>query len=853
MKQYGSKALCRILCLVVCLALYLPMMTGCTPEGEKQQTQKPQLIPEGTQENDVTKTEYQVMAQTEALTLEVNPDTTAFRVMVRETGYVFDSTAGENAGDADKASFTIAYMDTSGVVHYMNTYADSVKKGQYTLEKTDNGIKIAYSLGEIEATYFAPVILPEARYLAYYNAMSSTEQRFMKQLYSLVDLNSYTGEDRREMEEKYPQAKDGRIYVLTSNMQKSIKQRLHDALKNAGYTEDDRIADAEYGGELEQAASPQFHLVVYYELDGDQLLVRIPTAEIYYNPDFPMETLRVLPNFGRPEESGYYLLPDGSGSVMEFRNGKNNLQEYDVNIYGADRSISYSETTFKNKVAVFPIFGCAVDSGNGFLAVMEEGDALASVTAAPGDASVPPYAYASFTVLQRAQISTFSTNENTNSYFITHQASVYGGDYRMRYYFLTGEEASYSGMAGRYRQVLMKDRQPLEAETMPLYVHLLGEVDIEKNVLGVTIKDQLLLTSFQEAKTIVGELKAQGVGAMQVILTGYLNGGYRQGYLKKASLSKAAGGGDSLRELAEYLTQEGVAYAVDADIQYAYVKGLFGGVSSRETVRLLSRQPGTLYPANPAYFYADTAKTPAYILNGAGIEKSTTGLISLLADEGITGVSLRSVGRDINGDYHEKRETDRQDSLRYLLEQTAVIRERTDNLVLSTGIAPFTKFADSLLDLPLSSCNYDITDYSVPFTAMVLSGYVRYTGGSSNLDFSDQSDRLRLLETGAAPACTLCAENGDQLRSSDFTEFYAIEYAYVGERIKEDYRYVAEAVGDCWGQPILGHTRLADNVYETVYANGVHILVNYNTYDVTLSDGRSVGACDYLREGGDAA
>ena len=211
------------------------------------------------------------------------------------------------------------------------------------------------------------------------------------------------------------------------------------------------------------------------------------------------------------------------------------------------------------------------------------------------------------------------------------------------------------------------------------------------------------------------------------------------------------------------------------------------------------------------------------------------------------------MGRDINGDYHEKRETDRQDSLRHLLEQTAVIRERTDNLVLSTGIAPFTKFADSLLDLPLSSCNYDITDYSVPFTAMVLSGYVRYTGGSSNLDFSDQSDRLRLLETGAAPACTLCAENGDQLRSSDFTEFYAIEYAYVGERIKEDYRYVAEAVGDCWGQPILGHTRLADNVYETVYANGVHILVNYNTYDVTLSDGRSVGACDYLREGGDAA
>ena len=35
-------------------------------------------------------------------------------------------------------------------------------------------------------------------------------------------------------------------------------------------------------------------------------------------------------------------------------------------------------------------------------------------------------------------------------------------------------------------------------------------------------------------------------------------------------------------------------------------------------------------------------------------------------------------------------------------------------------------------------------------------------------------------------------------------------------------------------------------MYRTVYANGVEVLVNYNLYDVTLSDGTVLQAEGYL-------
>lgn len=507
-KDEGMK---RIASLALCLFLCLTVLAGCAPSAQ-QAAREAALIPEGTRENDPNGTGYQPMAETADLRLDINPDTTAFRITVKQTGYVWESSAGSGADGGDQAMLSVSYMDASGVAHYMDTFNDSVKKGQFDIAKTDKGVKIAYSLGEIAAAYYAPVILQEERYLRYTEGMSTADQRLMKQLYSLIDLNSYSGSDRQAMESKYPQAKEGRIYVLTPNMQKSIRLRLHEALKSVGYTEEDRVADAEYGGELVRSATPQFHLVIYLELDGDSLVVRMPTEELYYASAFPMETLRGSAEF-RPNRPSRWILsgsPTGRDPSWNSATGKAACRSmpcgYTVRIVPyrpVKRPLKTRWRCSRYSVARWK-------TATGFLTVVEEGDALATVTASPGGDTARPYAYASFAVLQQAKIETLSTNENGNSYFITHQSAPYEGEYRLRCHFLTGDDASYSGMAAWYRQQLLSGKQPLGTEGFPLYLSFLGEADVEKNILGVTVKEQMLLTSFDEAGSIAKELREPG-------------------------------------------------------------------------------------------------------------------------------------------------------------------------------------------------------------------------------------------------------------------------------------------------------------------------------------------------------
>ena len=223
-------------------------------------------------------------------------------------------------------------------------------------------------------------------------------------------------------------------------------------------------------------------------------------------------------------------------------------------------------------------------------------------------------------------------------------------------------------------------------------------------------------------------------------------------------------------------------------------------------------------------------------------------LRDFLSESGLSAVSLRSVGAALNGDYNEKREVERQTALQRLTEQVAALRQQTDTLILSTGMAPMAVYADTLLALPLTSCRYDITDESVPFAAMVYSGYVQYTGGRINLDFAEDNDWLRLLESGAAPYYLLCASGAEELHGSDLSEWYAVDYGLLREEMAERYAWLSRALDGCYGRTITAHERLASGVTRTTYESGVRLTLNFNDYAVTLPDGQTLAAGQYLRE-----
>ena len=89
----------------------------------------------------------------------------------------------------------------------------------------------------------------------------------------------------------------------------------------------------------------------------------------------------------------------------------------------------------------------------------------------------------------------------------------------VRYVLTTGEDASYVGMASIYRDYLLNEEgltSSAKAGNAPLVVELFGGVMSQQYVFGFPVKRVALLTTFEDAQTILNALKEAGVD--QVLL-----------------------------------------------------------------------------------------------------------------------------------------------------------------------------------------------------------------------------------------------------------------------------------------------------------------------------------------------
>lgn len=828
----AKRFLSTLLVLVLCFGL-----TAC--QSAVQDSEQATFVSNGTAPGVSTEVSFREIAKTETLSLSLCENTTLFRVTNLMTGAVYDSGV-VGGSDRDKASITLSYLDDTGVTNTLDSFMDAVKDRQFEITKKENGFEIKYSLGSVDGIVYAPKVWTAERYERFYDACDASGKRLMAQVYKLVDLDSMDAAAAATAREKYPQAAEGPIYAQKVDaLQSSLENRLHEALKKAGYTDEDYAQDAAFAGDQGGSEDVAFNVVMDVSIKGNALSVTVPESKLESKGNATVQSLNVLPNFSRVAQGteGYYLLPDGSGSIMNFFNQKNGLQAYSVNIYGDEETVKEKELVYNTQQAILPVFGC--HSGNaGWLAVIEDGDALASVTAVPGDSKTRPYAYSAFRILQSAKINAISASagESSTSYYINNQSKKRDGDLTVSYHFLSGEDADYSGMARYYRGLLFNGRTPTDTpKKLPLGINLIGNITVTEKLGGISYKKSYELTTPEQALAICTDLK-ESTDDLTVILSGYADGGYAQNFLKSAKVSSA------LETVSRLMNENGFRYSVAYETLYAYDGGLFRNVSNRYVSRMLSRDVAVLYESDPAYFNFNKNSAAKRVLNPQGMDITFATVKKLAEKNAFPSVSLFSVGKALNAEYNENSEVERQTMLELLCAHVKSVKETGTALITSVGNAPIAVLADAVVSLPLTSSNFDITDYSVPFAAMVYSGHLTYSGDAMNLCYADDSDYLHLIENGAAPYCIVAAQHTDKLRNTEHNALYSIDYTYLQQTIKARYETVKEAVGDVFGTCIVRHERLQDNVFRTTFASGKSVVVNYNSKPVTLSDGVTVPA-----------
>lgn len=618
---------------------------------------------------------------------------------------------------------------------------------------------------------------------------------------------------------------------------------------------------------------------------------------------YTLNSLVVLPYMGAGSNwsEGYNFMPDGSGALYEFDEPgvKTSPTSSYSQVYGVDYAY-HSITGTYEKTIRYPVFGTAVSSKtytytgsdgtktvidgtlvskvesenktaekvddriykelysaisswvnsssyqvnveerkSGFLAIIEEGDALTKIASYHGG-NQNDYNSVKMQFTPRPS-DTYNLQESLSVSGLGEWTVVserkYLGNYKIRYVMLsdgdnaadsnkTVYDASWLGMAVAYRDYLTKNGvltaldSSAVSDDIPLYIETFGAIDTVERILSIPVTKKVALTSFEDIKNMYKDLSDKGIKNINFKLTGYTKGGMAYTVPKNLKFERVVGGKKGFQELLDYandVSKDGASLGIFPDFDLAYVinQSAFDGVNIKKQVaktiddRYASKR---VYSAAEQKYisYYDLAISPAYFSDF--YEKLVD---KYLKYDNLNGISIGSLGNALNSDFDEDEPYNREDSKEYTIEAFKYISEKLDGVeVMTSGGNAYTwKYVDHILDVALDSSRQSRSSSSVPFVGVVLHGSMQFAGEPLNMEGDIQYAMLKAIENGASPYFVLSYQNTEKLKeSTTLSKYYSIRYDIWKDDLISTYTSLNKVLGDVQDKYIIDYTLIEDAV-----------------------------------------
>ncbi len=556
--------------------------------------------------------------------------------------------------------------------------------------------------------------------------------------------------------------------------------------------------------------------------DGSELKIPVDQVKEISQSSYVLSGVYVYPYMAHSragEGQGYMIIPDGQGALVGFENNEGRYTApYDKNVYG--QSIGVSEMArSKDRVLsediIMPVFGMVhTDKQIGVLGVIDEGDFAASIQAYPNGVRNLPFDWvtAKYTLrfVFNQPMGPSAGNVATRT---EHRRNV---DITQHFLLASGDQASYAGLAVAYRNYLIGKNTFADAvhRTFDVQLDFLG-MERENYILG---KQDVVMTSFDQAGAIMDELSQMGVRTMSVTYRGWQTNGLTGGVPTDSfSVAKSLGGEKGLKELSSRAALKGIPFALEADVlslntethptlTFSALKKITSQTWSRPT---FGKVYETLYYCNPA-----TSQSAA--------EK----LLKAMDKAGLNGVTFTGITQLLT-DYYYK---DAYHDATEMAEIYAGIINAANDVMPVTLTSPnayLWPYANVLNDLPVAGSDYTYTDAEVPFLTIALSGQIPYYVEYVNFQANTREFFLHLVEQGARPSFLLTWEDPIDLQNSNSSDIYSSRYELYKNMIVEWYGELS-VLFDAVGQNgmIVNHERQGDMVKVT-WDNGTLVYLNF--------------------------
>ncbi len=753
-----------------------------------------------------------------------------------------------------KSQLYLTYIDKDTKISTMNNYTSSIENGQFEIEYLEDGVKITYFIADEALSIRLPEAVSVERMEGFLSLMPEDQQKKVKRNYTLYSVESLEADKKDELLDKYPTLKNEDLYILRSGTKDYMREELSSYFEAIGYTQEDYDLDCQNLAEGNVTDDAWFQVPITYQLEMDTLTATVDPKEVQYNSDYYyLVNIDVLRYFGASlYDDGYMFVPDGSGALINFNNGKTTESSYSASVYGQDATMIYtswyqSQIDATNTVKM-PVYGIK-DRDKALFAVIEEGDAYATVKADIGGV-LTGYndVYSSFTYLQYGEASLDDMIGAETYYMYSDKEAT--RNYKIRYSFLTGEYADYSGMAACYRNYLL-DTGVLSETTdegqLPFYAEYIGAIDKSDTLLGIKYDAIEALTTYSQAEKITGLLQDGGISNLNVIYSGCTKGGLHGDAITAFETeSKLENGGESLSDMQDYMQNIGADLFLTLDFQYVYEDNLLDGYSEIKYA--------------PRYFDNTVIKINRYGMASRVSEGTMSSLISpyyvksiankvsaKLTDQDIAGVNIGSISYELYSDMNKDRYTDRQIAEEENRKAMESLSDEGFKTVGDNANAYAWEYISDLINIPMYSNDYRIIDEEIPFYEMVIHGYISYAGEALNLTDDYDTALLKSIETGAGLNFMWIYESNALLKETEFDHLYSVNYENWIEQACADYTRLNDELGYLQCYEIVSHQYVQDSVAKVVYSDGSSVYVNYTDEDVEV-DGILVPSRDYKVE-----
>lgn len=594
-----------------------------------------------------------------------------------------------------------------------------------------------------------------------------------------------------------------------------------------------------------------FRYSVEYTLENDHLKAKLKTSEIEEtNTDNIATEITLLGSFGAgsADENGYFVIPDGSGAIIDFNNGKINSDSYSQRVYGDDITAVPNTKGAVTQQVYLNMYGI-VKEDNALLVVASEGDSNAQLNAAVSKQSKTDYNLCSFSFRLRDTDTYYMAGNLGSKLTVFEGGKIKSDDIEVLYYPISKENADYTDIAERYRQYLIENENvtvKTKHDYAPLYLDVYGGTMKKTSLLGIPVSMKKSVTSFSQTEEILSALNNNGTESIVLSYNNWTNAGISEKIDCKAKPASVLGGKKKFNSLCDYAESNNIELYPSVNNKALYSGGGFNPFS--DTSMRISGSYSKIVSYDYAYGVKNELKKPMSLLSPSQFSEVYSDIAENYSEKNINGVSLGDMTSTLYGDYGKKN-ISRFKAMDILENSYAEINESLENSILADSANAYAfPYVSHIKNLPLSSSRFDIFDEDIPFIQLVLHGVIPYSTIPVNSSADAENLILNAISAGSNLSYDMIYEDTSAITDTSLDTLYYANYSGWTSAASKQYALVSDILSDVSDCIITDYYKNG-SVAVTTYSDGTVISVDFSNKTISVN-GNIIKLSEYAEKGG---